>query len=222
MSIFAIGDIHGCSLALEMLLSVIPLQEDDTLVTLGDYADRGPDTPGVFEKLLRLEQEYHLVALRGNHDEMMLNARMDRAVREAWEINGGTSTIASYGGLSAVPAAHWQFLEHHCVDYWECETHFFVHGSAYPNVPLWEQPVYKLHWGRFDDAQPHESGKIIVCGHTSQKNGRPNDKSYAVCIDTYAYGGGWLSCLDIDNGLVWQTNQRRQMRRFLLSPSDQS
>ena len=222
MSIFAIGDIHGCSLALETLLAVIPLQENDTVVTLGDYPDRGLDTPGVFERLLRLEKDYHLVALRGNHDEMMLNARTNRDAQDAWEMNGGTSTLDSHGGMSAVPATHWQFLEHHCVDYWESETHFFVHGSAYPNVPLWEQPVYKLHWGSFSDAQPHESGKVMVCGHTSQKNGLPNNKGFAVCIDTYAYGGGWLSCLDIDHGLVWQTNQRRQMRRFLLAPPTES
>lgn len=221
MSIFAIGDIHGCSLALETLLAVIPLQDNDTLVMLGDYGDRGPDTPGVFEKLLRLGSEYHLVALRGNHDEMMLNAWSDKNAQEAWEMNGGTATIDSYGGLRRVPKTHWQFLEHHCVDYWECETHFFVHGSAYPNVPLWEQPAYKLHWGSFNEVQPHESGKVMVCGHTSQKNGRPNNKGYAVCIDTYAYGGGWLSCLDIDNGVIWQTNQQRQMRQFpLIAPSE--
>ena len=221
MSIFAVGDIHGCPLALEMLLSVIPVQEDDTLVTLGDYGDRGPDTPGVFERLLRLEQEYHLVALRGNHDEMMLHARSDKKAQEAWEMNGGTSTLHSYGGLRGIPKAHWQFLETSCVDYWECETHFFVHGSAYPDVTLWEQPAYKLHWGSFNDAEPHESGKIMVCGHTSQKNGLLSSKSYAVCIDTYAYGGGWLSCLDVGQGTVWQTNQRRQMRRFpLFMPSE--
>ena len=221
MCIFAIGDIHGCSLALDALLSVIPLQENDTLVTLGDYGDRGPDTPGVFERLLRLEREYHLVALRGNHDEMMLNARTARDAQDAWEMNGGTSTLDSYGGMSAIPKAHWQFLEHHCVDYWECETHFFAHGSAYPQVPLWEQPTYKLHWGSFSDAQPHESGKVMVCGHTSQKNGRPGDKGYAVCIDTYAYGSGWLSCLDVERGIVWQTNQRGQMRRFpLVAPTE--
>jgi serine/threonine protein phosphatase 1 len=222
VSIFAIGDIHGCSLALEMLLSVIPLQEDDTLVTLGDYEDRGPDTPGVFERLLRLEQEYHLVALRGNHDEMMLNAQTNRDAQGAWEINGGTSTLDSYGSMSAVPNAHWQFLEHHCVDFWECETHFFVHGSAYPNVPLWEQPVGKLHWGSFNDVQPHEAGKVMVCGHTSQKNGRPADKGYAVCLDTYVYGSGWLSCLDVGQGMVWQTNQRQQMRWFALTASVES
>ena len=103
------------------------------------------------------------------------------------------------------------------MDYWECETHFFVHGSVYPNIPLWEQPTYKLHWGSFNDTQPHESGKVMVCGHTSQKDGLPNNKGYAVCIDTYAYATGWLSCLDVERGTVWQTNQRQQMRRFPLA-----
>ena len=208
---------HGCCTALETLLSIVPLQPSDTLVTLGDYGDRGPDTKSVLDALLRLEQEYHLVALRGNHDQMMLNARNDNAAKTDWKQYGGNSTLTSYGGLEAVPMAHWQFLESHCLDYWECDTHFFVHGSAYHNIPLWEQPVYKLYWGTFEDANPHESGKVMVCGHTSQKNGLPNNKSYAVCIDTWAYGGGWLSCLDIDSGVVWQTNQVGENRRLLLT-----
>lgn len=222
MSIFAIGDIHGSSLALDMLLSVIPLGENDTVVTLGDYPDRGLDTPGVFERLLRLEKECHLVALRGNHDEMMLHARTSREAQDVWEINGGLSTLEEYGSLRTIPKSHWQFLENSCVDYWECETHFFVHGSVYPNIPLWEQPTYKLHWGSFNDAQPHESGKVMVCGHTSQKDGLPNNKGYTVCIDTYAYATGWLSCLDVERGAVWQTNQRQQMRRFPLAAPTQS
>ncbi|MCW3055677.1 MAG: serine/threonine protein phosphatase [Chthonomonadales bacterium] len=57
----------------------------------------------------------------------------------------------------------------------------------------------------------------MVCGHTSQKNGLPANKGYAVCIDTWAYGQGWLSCLDIKTGLVWQTNQAGQQRQFHLS-----
>lgn len=219
MSIFAIGDIHGCLTALDTLLAAIPMQPDDTLVTLGDYVDRGPDTKGVLDTLITLGQEHHLIALRGNHDQMLLSARTDIKAREDWLAEGGDATLVSYGGsLGAVPQAHWDFLERQCIDYRECETHFFVHGGVYPDLPLWEQSACTLHWRRFEDVQPHQSGKIMVCGHTSQKNGLPSDVGYAVCIDTWVYGdGGWLSCLDIGTGWVWQANQRGEQRQFRLT-----
>ncbi len=217
MSIFAVGDIHGCSVALQTLLSVVPLQADDTLVTLGDYGDRGPDTKGVISALLLFGQSHHLVALRGNHDQMMLAARTDKQAKREWEQVGRAATLASYGGMEAVPDSHWRFLENHCLSYWECDTHFFVHGGVYPDVPLWEQPAHELYWARFEYAQPHMSGKIMVCGHTSQKNGLPKNLGYAVCIDTWVYGSGWLSCLDIGTGNVWQADQDGEHRQFLLT-----
>ena len=160
MSIFAIGDIHGCLTALQTLLAQVPVQPGDTLVTLGDYVDRGPDTPAVLDTLIELGREHHLVALRGNHDQMMTSARTDTQAREDWLAEGGDATLASYGGsLGAVPQAHWGFLERQCVDHWECETHFFVHGGVRPNLPLWEQPTHTLHWRRFENVRAYQSEK---------------------------------------------------------------
>lgn len=216
MRILAIGDIHGCSDALDALLTAIDVKPEDTLVTLGDYVDRGPDARGVLDRLIALGRNVHLVALRGNHDQMMLDARDDARARSGWVQVGGDRTLASYGGLGNVPPAHWDFLENQCVDYWECDTHFFAHANAYPDVPLWDQPRYMLYWERFDRARPHESGKIMVCGHTSQKDGLPRNLGYAVCIDTWAWGA-WLSCLDVGSGLVWQADHDGKRRQLWLS-----
>jgi len=196
MRILAIGDIHGCASALDALLAEVAPTPEDTLVTLGDYCDRGLDTPAVLDRLIALGETTHLVALRGNHDQMMLNARRDPV---------------------AVPAAHWRFLEEQCVDFWECGTHFFVHGGVYPDLPLWEQPRYVLYWQRFERVRPHESGKVMVCGHTSQKSGLPRNLGHAVCLDTFAYGGGWLSCLDVGSGLVRQADHDRRVRQLWLA-----
>jgi len=221
--ILAIGDIHGCTTALDLLLQGVALQPDDTLVTLGDYVDRGPDTRRVLDRLIALKRTHRLVALRGNHELMMIDARFDAGAASDWLSVGGNTTLTSYGadasqaGLAAVPAAHWEFIEQHCRDYWETASHLFVHGDAYPDLPLREQPQHILYWGRFTESQPHQSGKIMVCGHTSQKNGLPANKGYAVCIDTWAHGEGWLSCLDVNSGLVRQTNQAGQQRQFHLN-----
>jgi serine/threonine protein phosphatase 1 len=51
-----------------------------------------------------------------------------------------------------------------------------------------------------------------VCGHTSQKSGVPLNIGHAICIDTWAYGKGWLTCLDVISGRVWQANQNAEVR----------
>jgi serine/threonine protein phosphatase 1 len=118
--------------------------------------------------------------------------------------------------LNDVPAAHWDFIENQCLPYWETDTHLFVHANVDADLALFEQPDYMLFWERFEASAPHISGKVMVCGHTSQKTGLPANLGHAVCIDTWACGRGWLSCLDVGNGQLWQTNQAGQQRSFRL------
>jgi len=207
----AIGDIHGCSVALDALLTVVAPASDDIVITLGDYVDRGPDSKGVLERLLRLEELAHVIPLIGNHDEMMLEARRGRSLD--WQTGYGEATIASYGGsLDQIPQAHWGFLER-CRDWYETPTHIFVHASIDPTVDMEQQPTYVLRWTKLRaDALPHRSGKTLVCGHASQKDGRPLNLGHAVCIDTYAHGGGWLTCLEPGTGRIWMANQRGETR----------
>jgi serine/threonine protein phosphatase 1 len=207
----AIGDIHGCSAALDALLTLVAPERDDVVITLGDYVDRGPDSQGVLERLLSVAGRVHLVPLLGNHDQMMLEARDGGGLD--WQTGYGEETIASYGGdLEQVPGAHWAFLER-CRDWHETTTHIFAHASVEPNVDIEEQSTDVLRWKSLRaDVAPHRSGKTLICGHTSQKDGRPLDLGHAVCIDTYAYGGGWLTCLEPASGRVWMANQRGETR----------
>src|SRR2546430_524502 len=93
----AIGDIHGWSAALAAIIDAVMPGPDDTIVTLGDYVDRGPDSRGVLEQLVGLAERCHLVPLLGNHEEMMLGAREGRDDLRFWLKNGGGDTLASYG-----------------------------------------------------------------------------------------------------------------------------
>jgi serine/threonine protein phosphatase 1 len=217
MRYLAIGDVHGCARALATLLAAVAPRPDDLVVTLGDYVDRGPDSRGVIDQLLALRRSCRLVALRGNHEEMMLEAR--RCVGLGWQMAGGRATLASYaarpgqpGSPDDVPAAHWDFLANGLRDWYEIDTHFFVHANAYPDVPLDEQPTYMLLWEALEESRPHESGKVMVCGHTQQRSGLPLNLGHAVCIDTWAYGQGWLTCLDVKTDRLWQANQRGELR----------
>lgn len=244
MRTLAIGDIHGCYRALSILVERVPIAPDDLVVTLGDYVDRGPRSRDVLDWLLARHKTGHLVALRGNHEIMMLAARTGPTALENWLDVGGKATLRSYAGreiaarkavsvsggraalaadaatqapLDVVPAEHWQFIEMVCRDVFEQKRHFFVHASAEPGLDLDEQPEYALYWDKiYDEPAPHASGKIMICGHTPQKKGEPRNFGHAVCIDTWACGGGWLTCLDVDSGQYWQANETGQFRKAVL------
>lgn len=213
MRTFAIGDIHGCLTAFEKLLSIVPFTQEDTLVALGDYVDRGPDSCGVIERLLSLRHEVQLIPLRGNHEVMMLMAHESEAVIQDWCTSGGDATIASYMGMKfpKIPETHWDFLEG-TLPYYESPTHIFVHATVDPALPMAEQPDHMLYWERFWNSGHHISGKSFICGHTPQRNGEPRDFGHGVCIDTFTYGGQWLTCLEPATGHYWQANQKRETR----------
>lgn len=218
MRLLAIGDIHGCSRAFDTLLDFLQVRPDDVLVTLGDYVDRGPDTRGVLDRLIRWNRTGQLIALRGNHEEMMLAARRSPRAEQMWRHCGGEEALYSYVNhafptLADIPESHWHFIEKTCVDWYEAEQHFFVHAGVDPHKPLEAQGWADLHWRFLDEAAPHCSKKIMVCGHSEQRAGVPRHLGFAIAVDTWAYGpSGWLSGVDVLTGQVWQANQRGETR----------
>ncbi len=215
MRVLAIGDIHGCPHLLDDLLGWVAPAPDDLVVTLGDYVDRGPDSRGVLDRLIaRKRAGMKLVCLRGNHEVMMLAARDGgRDDKKMWLSVGGVQTLGSYGTspgksgtLADIPREHWDFLDYNLLDYYETDRHIFVHAGVYRDVAMDEQPDSILYWEFLPDNMQHQSGKVVICGHTSQKSGDPKVVPGAVCIDTFAHGGGWLTCLEAETGKFWQVN----------------
>jgi serine/threonine protein phosphatase 1 len=213
----AIGDIHGCSAALSALLNALRPRREDCIVTLGDYINRGPDSRGVIERLIEVKERCRLVTILGNHDQKLLEARSGHH-ETTWIGMGGIATLDSYGpgrDIRLIPEAHLQFLAD-CRDFYETETHIFVHANYFPDVPMDEQPVMMLRWEflRETTPGPHESGKTVIAGHTSQKNGEILDLGHVKVIDTYCYGGGWLTALDVRTDEVWQADREGNLRRL--------
>jgi serine/threonine protein phosphatase 1 len=212
----AIGDIHGCSKALNALLTAVAPTAEDQIIFLGDYVDRGEDSRGVIQLFLTDPRLRNSVFLRGNHELMMLEARTSRLQTESWQGLGGFETLLSYGAKTvkywqeAVPDAHWQFLVN-TKSYFETSTHIFVHASLEPDLELYEQTDWYLFWMRFEFARPHKSGKKFICGHTPQDD-RIVDLGFAACVDTGAVYGGWLSCLDVVSCEFWQANEAGQVQ----------
>ena len=210
---FAIGDIHGCLTALKRLDQELEFRPTDTVITLGDYVNRGPDSRGVIDYLIELRSRCHLVTLRGNHEVMMLGARNDRSALMEWISCGGDKTLDSYNAttFANVPQSHWDFLEA-TRPYNEAPRDFFVHANASPDLPLPEQPDYMLYWEHLGNPAPHQSGRRMICGHTPQKSGRPLDLGHTVCIDTHAHKGAWLTCLETRTNVYWQASQKGDLR----------
>lgn len=225
----AIGDIHGCIQSLTTLVEFVAPGADDTIVTLGDYVDRGPDSAAVVEFIINLGNSHKLVPLRGNHEIMMLDSREKQSWLHAWLTYGGDATLLSYartegeaGSFDDVPESHIDFLENRLLPFHECETHFFVHANADPNTALEHQSDANLYWRKYADPQRHCSGKIMVCGHTPQFTGKPLRNEHAICIDTAACHEGWLSCLDIESGTIWQANESGMTRSFSIEDAERT
>jgi len=241
--IIAIGDIHGCRPALEAIIDAITPTEDDELVLLGDYIDRGPDSWGVIQLLLKLQYICKFVALLGNHEEMLLSSFADRPSLRFWLGFGGDATLESYRlgreGLPAMtyddmpfrkwlwmpeesarelrrfPVPHLAFLRE-CVSYYETHRHIFVHGNCRPDAEPAQESEQILRWEAVDPrwSQPHCSGKTLIVGHSAQKDGQILDLGFLKCIDTYCHGGGWLTALDVTSGQVWQASREGRLRNL--------
>lgn len=218
--VVAIGDIHGHARALDALLDVAAVTDYDLVVFLGDYVDRGPDSAGVLERVVARVRRAPTVALFGNHEEMMVEAPEDPVMRRLWLNVGGRETLASYASRpdgERLFDEHLAFLRQETVITYETETEVFVHGAVPSDVPVDEVPAQVAVWQKFNNFEPHCSGKRVVTGHTAQRSGVPFDLGHSICIDTFCYGGGWLTLLDCSGDVVYQANASGEQRRVALA-----
>lgn len=215
--LFAIGDIHGCSIALDALMNEIDPGPDDTVVTLGDYVDRGPDSAGVIDLLITWRDRTRLCPILGNHEEMMLDVIRGDLQYGEWLRHGGVDTLESYefdGSLDFLPENHQTFFEQ-CGDYFETEDYIFTHAGYDPDRSLDQQSIAALRWRslRSGVPAPHHSGKTAVVGHTANEEGDVLDYGHLICVDTYCYGGAWLTAFELHSRQVVQSNQNGDVRK---------
>jgi serine/threonine protein phosphatase 1 len=126
--------------------------------------------------------------------------------------------VLSYGGeAELIPAEHREFMAH-CLRYYETETHLFVHANYLPNLPLPDQPPAALFWEHITRRMPspHMSGKTAVVGHTPQHNGQVFDAGHLLAIDTYVFGEGMLTALEVHTGELWQATKYGYVRESKL------
>jgi serine/threonine protein phosphatase 1 len=214
---YIIGDIHGCLNNLNILLSKITniITEDDTIIFLGDYIDRGPSSHDVIKLLIKISGKYNVVFLKGNHEDMLLKYLSGMLDFQNYFDNGGFSTLRSYRekqGNSAIPSEHISFFEN-LKPYYEKEDFIAIHAGLNPGINnINEQSQYEMLWIRqqfYKSSRRWE--KTIIFGHTpcsilhgENKNVYFNEKNNIIGIDTGACYGGLLTCLRWPDKTIFQ------------------
>lgn len=220
--IFAVGDIHGCATELRLLLEKLQLTPDSTVIFLGDYVDRGPESKQVIDTILELKKFCNVVCLMGNHEAMFLDFIHDPYTVKAgaFIFNGGSSTLASYADESgdyAVPQEHLDFLNTLHISY-EIDGYYFVHAGL-PEMPIEEidprvhkQPMLWMR-GNFLTTQ-YQWSKIVVHGHTP----RPNVyiARNRINLDTACVYQGRLTAMSFPDRTIYSVRSRVGENRRLL------
>lgn len=230
---FVIGDVHGCSEELKILLHQLPLDQKSTILFLGDYVDRGPNSKGVIDTVLNISELYNVIALKGNHEALMslfINNPSDPTASGNFILNGGSSTLASYsrnGTTYHIPDSHIAFLKNlklfHTTD-----THFFVHAgippdydfATHPNAPVDPKTAVQMMWIRTtfldNDAK---WPKLVVHGHTPVD--KPEILHNRVNLDTGCVFGGSLTAWNIADGKFYSVKRNQESDpKFLTSEFD--
>ncbi|PWR21699.1 metallophosphoesterase [Zavarzinia compransoris] len=215
-----IGDIHGLRSALDAALALYARRGGRRLVTLGDYVDRGPDSLGVLDRLIAASGETELIALAGNHEQLMLQSLRRNAIDPLWYQNGGNMVFGPWTDdplrpplADLVGPARLAFLEG-LGDYHRAGDLVFVHAGLPPAyrdfdavigaVTPWAAPgavpkACPLQWIRheFLDAGRNPGGVFVVHGHTIHPE--VTVRPHRLSIDVGSYTTGRIALVEIDD-----------------------
>ena len=222
--ILVIGDMHG---NFDRLLSVFRKvrfnNAEDFLILLGDYVDRGPENMRCLRWAMEMSEKENVVALRGNHEEMLLAYYLAENIAEFWLPNGVNKTIREL--------EEWQKKEPDALKrvltfiakrpYYHKmtingEEFIFCHAGIRPGLPFDEQTTEDLLWIR-EEFYNHYDGKAkFFVGHTpiqyfsgmSTLNVKPLKLSNNITLmDTGSFlPNGHISCMDVLSGQIWQSD----------------
>ena len=193
---YAIPDIHGRVDLLRDAFAAIDQHAGGkfgTIVALGDYVDKGPDSPDVIDLLRAGPQPgWRFIALKGNHDSMMVQALRDPARMSWWLERGGDRVIRSYGGTpSDIPADDIAWLDQLALMHVD-RHRIYLHAGLETELALDQQTERTLLWKRYpDDETADFQGRHIVHGHDSFVGG-PKLFEGRSNLDTRAWRTGRL------------------------------
>ena len=236
---YAIGDIHGCYNLLVKIISLIEQDLDNNnnniLIFLGDYIDRGPESKKVIDLLIKTQKKYKTIFLKGNHEDLLLRFINNPQKCSLLVINGGLPTLNSYGVdtsvidinnninnnsqiyenihkefLNKIPKSHLNFFINTLELYYETDKYFFAHAGVRSNIPLNKQKAEDLLWIRepfLSESINYE--KIIIHGHSITP--KVDIHKHRIGIDTGAYHSGELTAIKlIDNKFSFLSTKKKK------------
>jgi serine/threonine protein phosphatase 1 len=216
---YVIGDIHGALKALKQVITRLNLQQDDKLIFLGDYVDGWSQSAEVIEYLMKLDEQYFCIFIKGNHDAWCEDWLMNKLPKDTWLFNGGKLTVESYHHISvALKQQHLAFFNRMLNYYVDEENRLFIHaGFSSMHGPDHEHYASNYSWDRTlwevaltMDKRIQKDSKLypkrlllyeeIYIGHTPTLN-YDIDVPMQACnvwnLDTGAAFYGKLSAMDI-------------------------
>jgi serine/threonine protein phosphatase 1 len=209
MNTWIIPDIHGFSKTLEGLLSQIQPSKSDHLIFLGDYIDRGPDSKGVMDLVMNMEQEgYQITALKGNHESYFVEAyyqafengrgvfRKKNQKQKTWFEHGGKEALKSFGvkDLRKVPEKYIKWIEGTKL-YYQTDNYLIVHAGMNFTIDDPYLDTHAMLWIKDFEVIPEKIGhRKVVHGHTPV--------SHEFIMETIEKDE--FDFIDLDNGVYMQ------------------
>ena len=214
---FVIPDTHGCALTFHHLLhKTLQVRKSDRVYLLGDMIDRGPRSKELLDLLMELQSRgFSISCLRGNHEQMLLDAYQSPENIQTWVLNGGYATLDSFGvaKVAALPRRYLDFLRS-LPFYIELKDFILIHGGMNfaDGVPF--SDTRAMLWSRnLSIDKQLTSNRRLICGHTphSQNTVRASLAADIITLDNGCvyreHGLGTLAALELNSlELVFQPN----------------
>ena len=217
-----VGDVHGCNRTFRHLVGeVIKLTRKDTLILLGDYINKGPDSKGVLDFIIELKRDgFEVIALRGNHEELLINAwEGDKESEEKWLKMGGDETLKSLrvNNISAIPQTYKTILNRMGY-YLEMEEAFIVHaGFNFSIEDPFSDCEAMLTIRDYTAEESFLKGRKIIHGHTPieiQKirnqvlNNQATINIDAGCVYPHKEGKGYLAAIELGSWKLYEVKNQ--------------
>lgn len=165
---------------------------EDQFIFLGDYIDRGPDSRSVINYLINIKDTYkNCVFLRGNHEQMFIDAQTSLQAHNRWILSGGEQVMLSHGlrNHDAVPYHFKEFILNTSY-YFQDEHYIFVHAGLNHLAELPLKDYNAMLWLR-DGVVTKQltGGRILIHGHTPtpldviREQIKTADTQFEICLD---------------------------------------
>ncbi|WP_181369450.1 metallophosphoesterase family protein [Flavobacterium album] len=195
MSTYIISDIHGCNKTFRQALKKVSLKKTDKLILLGDLIDRGHDSKGVIDTVILLQNHgFDVTCIKGNHEQMLLDALDDTFAKVNWIRNGGNKTLQSFltSDINGIPKAYIDFIKSFD-DYFVAENYIFVHAGINMTIENPYSDKESLLWLRDWKVLYNAdwlAGRKVIHGHTPMTAFEIIEQFKSEDLQVYGIDGG--------------------------------